>query len=263
MRSAPHITVAPNGARLQKADHPAVPLTPQELAQTARLCHDAGARRIHLHVRDASGAHSLDVGLYRAAISAVKRAVPALEIQVTTEAAGRYQVAEQWALLRGLKPQSASIAVREIARAPTPELGAMIYKTALGLNIQVQHILYDETCLDRLIAWRLRGDVGQSQNDVLLVLGQYAPPRAARPGELAAFVARARLAGLQTTVCAFGPQEQACLVEAAHLGCALRVGFENNITAPDGAIWADNARAVASLRAACAAQDLRDKVCAP
>lgn len=52
------------------------------------------------------------------------------------------------------------------------------------------------------------------------------------------------------TVCAFGPQEQACLRAAAALGCDLRVGFENTVTAPDEAMWSSTAEAVASLKAA-------------
>lgn len=45
------IAVAPNGGRRTKADHPAIPLTPEELALTARDCLDAGAAMIHVHVR--------------------------------------------------------------------------------------------------------------------------------------------------------------------------------------------------------------------
>ena len=83
---------APNGARKTKADHPALPITPKELAATASDCLDAGASMIHLHVRDAQGRHSLDAELYRTAMSAIRRAVgDQLVIQVTSEAAGVYQ----------------------------------------------------------------------------------------------------------------------------------------------------------------------------
>ena len=50
------LTVAPNGAYKQHSDHPAVPLTPQALADTARRCLDAGAAMLHLHIRDAEAA---------------------------------------------------------------------------------------------------------------------------------------------------------------------------------------------------------------
>ena len=60
------IAVAPNGGRKTKADHPALPLTPAELAATAAECLEAGAAMIHVHVRDANGRHLLDADAYRA-----------------------------------------------------------------------------------------------------------------------------------------------------------------------------------------------------
>lgn len=252
MTSVPHITVAPNGARMQKSDHADLPMTDRELAETARKCQAAGARCIHLHVRDSDGVHSLDPGLYRTAISAVSRAAPGMDIQVTTEAAGRYDVAEQLHLLRDLRPTAASISVREIARMP--ELAPQIYSTALAQKTRVQHIVYGPGCIAQLVQWQAMGLVPANMNDAILVLGQYSPPRSGRPDDLGDVLNRARDAELRVTVCAFGPQEQACLVAAAKLGCDLRVGFENNIRAPDGSIWADNAAAVASLRSACAEQ---------
>lgn len=248
MKTSPRITVAPNGARLQKADHAAVPMTAQELAEVARACQIAGANAIHLHVRELDGTHSLDPDLYRAAIDAVSKAAVGMAIQVTTEAGGRYEVSEQLHLLRDLKPAAASIAVREIARAP--ELAAEIYATAHQHGIEVQHILYGTSCFDQLADWMATDIVPSTMRDAILVLGQYTPPRAGNPAELPALLEYARDAGLRMTVCAFGPNEQACLLAAAALGSDLRVGFENNRSAPDGSIWGDNAQAVASLRAA-------------
>ena len=147
MTRLPRITVAPNGARLQKADHAALPMSTRELAQTARACHAAGADAVHLHVRDAQGRHSLDPDQYRTAIAAVSQAAPGMGIQITTEAAGRYDVAEQLHLLQTLKPAAASIAIREMARAPglVPE----IYATASTCQTHVQHILYGPDCLEQ------------------------------------------------------------------------------------------------------------------
>ena len=48
------VTVAPNGAYKQPADHSAVPITPATLATTAKACLDAGAAMLHMHIRDAT-----------------------------------------------------------------------------------------------------------------------------------------------------------------------------------------------------------------
>ena len=99
------IMVAPTGARRSKADHPALPVTLDETVATARACHTAGASAFHLHVRDDTGAHSLDVYRYRDALAALREAVPTMRVQVTTEAAGRFSVAEQYACLTRLEPR--------------------------------------------------------------------------------------------------------------------------------------------------------------
>ena len=52
------ITVAPNGARKLKQDHPALPISPLELGATAASSLDAGAAMLHLHVRDKALQHS-------------------------------------------------------------------------------------------------------------------------------------------------------------------------------------------------------------
>ena len=41
------IAVAPNGARKTKDNHPNIPLTPTEIAQTAQDCLSAGASMMH------------------------------------------------------------------------------------------------------------------------------------------------------------------------------------------------------------------------
>ncbi|MDX1380592.1 MAG: 3-keto-5-aminohexanoate cleavage protein, partial [Xanthomonadales bacterium] len=107
------VICAPNGARMGRDRHPAVPLTPAELAEAARALVDAGVSVLHLHVRDAHGRHSLAVADYRAALTAIRAAVgKALVLQVTTEAAGRYSRAEQMALVSALRPEAVSLALR-------------------------------------------------------------------------------------------------------------------------------------------------------
>jgi uncharacterized protein (DUF849 family) len=77
------ITVAPTGAEAAKSDVPALPCTPDELVATAKACQAAGAAVIHLHIRDAAAAPTLDVGLVTAAVAAVREATD-LVVQVSS-----------------------------------------------------------------------------------------------------------------------------------------------------------------------------------
>ncbi|MCV2889526.1 BKACE family enzyme [Ruegeria aquimaris] len=241
----PLIMVAPNGARRGKEDHVRLPLDLVEIVAEARLCHAAGADALHLHIRDTSGMHSLDAGLYREALTELARSVPGIAVQITTEAAGIYSPTEQYACLDALRPAWASVSLREIAR--DPDLAPRLYALAADQGIRLQHIAYDRGDLDLLAQSRATGIIRAEQDEVICVLGAYAPPRAGRPEELAALAPA--LDGLRLGLCAFGPQEQACLLAGARAGAeVLRVGFENNLLSPDGTPWPDNSAAVASLR---------------
>ncbi|OIQ39440.1 MAG: 3-keto-5-aminohexanoate cleavage protein [Roseobacter sp. MedPE-SW] len=239
------ITVAPNGARRQKSDHPKLPITPLELAQTASACQAAGAKVLHLHVRDEAGVHSLDARRYREAMAAVRAAAPGMEIQITTESAGIYPPSAQLACLQALRPQAASIAVREMAQDPA--VAARGYALCAENGTEVQHILYGPSCIAQLVAWYAEGVVPVQMRGVIFVLGKYAPATPAQPQELAPFVTAARAMDLNWSLCAFGRDERACLLAAIKAGGNARVGFENNLETPEGALLEDNAAAVAAL----------------
>lgn len=241
----PFIMVAPNGARRNKADHPTLPVTIAETVICATACHAAGADGLHLHVRGAAGEHSLDAGLYREALAELTANLPNLRVQITTEAAGRYDVPAQLDCLRAVRPGWASIAVREIAR--DADLAPRLYADCADQGTEVQHILYDTTDAMLLADWQARGIVRPGQEAVVFVLGRYARGQVSAPDDLAPF--RAALPNAADwMVCAFGPGEHACLAHAVRQGGALRVGFENSLTRADGTPYADNAASVAELR---------------
>ena len=137
----PYVLVAPNGARRGHGDHPALPVTTEEIIATASACQLAGADGIHLHVRDDNGRHTLDPGRYLETITAIKETAPGLDIQITTEAADVYDVPTQLACLESVRPDWTSIAIGEIARAP--ELASAVYGLCAEQGTRVQHILYN------------------------------------------------------------------------------------------------------------------------
>ena len=240
------IAVAPNGARKTHQDHPALPMTADELARDAKACLDAGAAMLHLHVRDGDGAHSLDAELYRAAIQAVRKAVgDELVIQVTTEAVGRYTPDEQIALVRDLRPEAASVALKELT-ADGEDKATDFYRWAFDEGIALQHILYTPQEVARL-AYLVRGGVMPEGNlSVLYVLGRYGDGQS-QPNDLLPFLEAAdqhQLNPMLWSVCAFGAGEGAVALTALSLGGHVRVGFENNMFLNDNTLSPDNAALV-------------------
>lgn len=76
----PLLEVALNGAR----DHPAVPRTPEELAEAARASVAEGARVLHLHPHGADGRETLEAAPCAAALEAVRAACPGVPISLST-----------------------------------------------------------------------------------------------------------------------------------------------------------------------------------
>jgi 3-keto-5-aminohexanoate cleavage enzyme len=72
MTSGTLITVAPTGAESSKAEVPALPVTLGELVSTAVGCAAEGASVIHVHIRDAAHEPTLDLGLLRETVAALR-----------------------------------------------------------------------------------------------------------------------------------------------------------------------------------------------
>ena len=77
------ITVAPTGAESAKADVPALPVTLDELVQTAKECEAAGAAVIHVHIRDDDARPTLDPSRLRDTVTALREST-GLIVQLST-----------------------------------------------------------------------------------------------------------------------------------------------------------------------------------
>ena len=253
------IAVAPNGARKTRADHPALPVTPAELAAAAKRCLDAGAAMLHLHVRRADGSHSLEAADYRPAVAAVRAAVgDALVLQLTTEAVGVYAPPQQMAVIRELQPEAASLALRELVPDAAHEAAAADFFGWLWRQrVAAQYILYSAEDVARYCELRRRGIIPAGRHWVLFVLGRYAQGQRSAPADLLPFLqawqqGAALTQAVPWAMCAFGAREADCAMAAALMGGHARIGFENNMLLPDGRSARDNAELVTTFAGAAA-----------
>ena len=264
------LAVAPNGGRKTKADHPALPLSADELARTAAECLERGASMIHLHVRDAEGRHCLDPEAYRATIASICQEVgDRLVLQITSESLGQYSPAEQRAAVLKTNPEAVSLALRELAPEAPDERDFCVFLGKLKqMRVWPQIILYTPAEAERLGMMVKQGLIPFDKLSVLYVLGRYSLTRTALPRDLLPFLAPDMPRFYPWSVCAFGRRETACVTAAALLGGHARVGFENNVALPDGTRAGSNAELVgAAARALEAvglgpqtAEGLRDEI---
>lgn len=238
------IAVAPNGARKTKDDLATIPLTAEELAKEAKLCQEAGAAMIHLHVRDRLGRHSLSVEIYQDAIRQIREATEdKIFIQVTSEAVGKYTAEEQFEMIHGLKPDAVSMAIREIRKFDEIE----IYENFDFMrrhNIYPQIILYNDHDVTTYTQWLEDGVLPGNAYPVLYVIGK---SQAKGMFSHDFSIEKNGVVSSSWMVCGFGEFEYKVATKAVDLGGSVRLGFENNHLLEDGSEAENNAAIITQI----------------
>ena len=214
---------------------------------------------IHVHVRDRDGGHLLDADAYREATKAIRDAVgERLVIQITSEAVGRYQPAEQMAVVRATRPEAVSLALRELVPDAAHETVFADFLSWLKRErIAPQIILYTPEEASALAAMQQRGLCPSTTSRCSMCSAATRRNRFRGRPTCLPFLAHGRPRFAHWMVCAFGREETACVAAGALLGGHARVGFENNFVLPGGVTATDNAALVAAVAAALEACGLK------
>jgi uncharacterized protein (DUF849 family) len=230
------LKVCLNGARA-RAEHPALPLTPVELAHVAQASVAAGAGAIHMHPRNASGAQSLAADEIGAAVVAVRAACPGVPLGVSTlfgilpDPARRVAAVRGWTIL----PDFASV---NFGEPGTTELCAALH--ALGVKIEAG--LDTPAAAEAYVHARMVGKC-------LRVLLEPGEQNAADALATAAAIEAILDAAEDTTPRLLHGEDAAAwqlLAAAAARGYDSRIGLEDVLTLPDGSAAHDNAALVAA-----------------
>jgi len=246
----PKLMVAPNGARPMKKDHPAVPITIFETAETAKACFDAGADGIHFHMRDQKGQHILDSGLCKEALSELQKKVPRMHLQVTTEAVGRYSPDAMRKLAYDVVPPGISIGIREMIPSRVPSVEDInLYKSLTEAGTKIQHICYEPKDIDLLSELLSLANISSDGTWCMFVIGHYSGI-VSNPENIPPFLDKLKKHNINAdwAVCAFAKEELSCLKMSINLGGKIRVGFENSILMPDGKIAPNNESKVQAVK---------------
>jgi uncharacterized protein (DUF849 family) len=228
-----------NGRR-HPAEHPAVPVTPDQLAAAAAAAVAAGAEAIHVHPRDADGRESLRATDVGAAVAAVRAACPDTPVGVTTGlwAAGdewtRRDQVMSWADLDArARPDFASVNVSE---AGWQELTIILADAGIAAEAGVSSAADAEATASF-----------EPSADWLRILVEVTAATSAttttRADEILDILYAARLAA---PVLLHGEGEGCwpLIAHAGRLGLATRIGLEDVLIGPDGRDVPDNAELV-------------------
>lgn len=225
-----------NGVRLP-GQHPALPVSPDELAAAAAAAVAAGAESVHLHPKLDDGTDSLDPEVVAAAIEAVRTAVPGIPIGTTTgawasaSAPARAAQVAAWPVM----PDFASVNWHEDGAA---ELAALL----IGRGVGVEAGVWTERSARDFVATSLA-------RQCLRALGEPMEPDPAAAIATGHAIAAA-VNGLSVPLLLHGMDGAAwpVLTAAARHGFDVRIGLEDVLALPDGSAARDNAELVAAAR---------------
>lgn len=137
------ITAALTGSLPTKAQTAYVPITPEEIAQDAKACYQAGAAVVHIHARDANGNNTHDFEVFTAINARIKEVCPEVIVQIST--GGRAGLGyESRSKGLGLNPESASLTTGSV-NFPTS-----IYENSPELVYKLAKDMHDRNILPEL-----------------------------------------------------------------------------------------------------------------
>ena len=238
------ITAALTGNVPTREMTPHVPLTPAEIAADVRRCAEAGASLVHVHARDADGRPTLDMTVFKETVGRIKREAPEVIIQLSTGArAGRDWEARANPVR--LLPEMASFTTG------SNNLPGIVYENAPDFLLFLAGVFQDTGVKPEIEVF----EAGMINNAMFLVKkGLLTMPLhfdfvlgapGAMPGTVRnlVFLADTLPPGATWTVAGIGPAEIPLATAAIAMGGHVRVGIEDNLRLPDGAL-ATNAQLV-------------------
>jgi 3-keto-5-aminohexanoate cleavage enzyme len=244
------ITVAPVGAEVTRADNPALPHTPAEIAADATACGEAGATVVHLHVREPDGAPSARPELFGETIERI-RAASELVTMVSTGGAVWMSMDERMAGLEAgpdlAGVETGSLNFGEEPFVTLPEDAREVVRRAGSLGIGLEVECFDVGHVVQAVRMLERGELPAPlrANLVFGVPGGID----ASPHALEAMV-RPLPTGMHWSVTAIGRHQRRLLALGLLLGAGgIRVGFEDGVYLRKGVLAASNAELVADAAA--------------
>jgi 3-keto-5-aminohexanoate cleavage enzyme len=260
------ITVALAGGLTQKGEGkgmtPYLPITPDEMAEEAKRCHDAGASIVHIHARDPKTGQAVpDLNLYREIVEKTRAKSPIL-INITTGGGVDQTLDERLAPIPALQPDMASYTSGSLSYGLySKSQKKFIYDIALGLPYSellrfAKTMLENGTkpeceiyCHSMLNNIRIVEQTGLFNKPIHMqfVMGMPGQVTPSTPKNLMHLLESAKemFAPITWSVCAVGLDQWPIITLGAILGAEnIRTGMEDNIYLEKGVLAKSNAEMV-------------------
>jgi uncharacterized protein (DUF849 family) len=240
-----------NGSRAPE-EHPALPVTPEQLERDARAAVAAGAASLHIHPRDDGGAETFDPVAVAAAVHAIRVAGSRIELSLSTglwiaggDAAARLRAISGWTE----RPDLCSVNVSEPG---WEELIGLLHDRGIDVEAGLWSVEDAEALAGSgLVESWGAGSRGRGRRH-LPVRRVLVEPHDAESGDAVACAAAIDAvldrAAIPTPRLhhGYGPPTYAVIDAARRRGHDVRIGFEDVLTLRDGSPAPDNAALLAA-----------------
>jgi 3-keto-5-aminohexanoate cleavage enzyme len=240
------VTVAPVGAEVTRADNPALPHTPAEIAADVAACAEAGASVCHLHVREEDGSPSSRRELFEETIALIRERTPIITM-VSTGGAVWMSIEERITGLEarpdlaGVETGSMNFGEDPFVTVPGDARRVVERATELGIGLEAE--MFDVGHVVSAVRMVERGELPLPLR-ANLVFGVPGGIDAA-PEALAAML-RPLSPGTHWSITAVGRHQRRMLALAILYGAGgVRVGFEDGVYLRRGVLAAVNGELVA------------------
>jgi uncharacterized protein (DUF849 family) len=231
---APLLQAALNGGRT-RAEHPAIPRTPGEVAAEARASVAAGAGIVHVHAYDAAGRESLAAEPVAALLRAIRAVVPGVPISLTTSATIEPDPQRRFELVAGWTE------LPELVTANQGEPGILeLCEHLIGRGVGIEAGLLELADAHAFVA---AGIAGRCVRAMVEPLDPVPLDAVAHAAAIEHVLADAGIA-LEQVHHGDGVASWDVSARALARGHGMRTGLEDTIFLPDGRLAADNAELV-------------------
>jgi uncharacterized protein (DUF849 family) len=224
-----------NGSR-EPGTHPALPLTPPDLAREAVRAVQAGAGALHVHPRDAAGQQTLAPAVVATVLDALHTACPGIPVGTTTITFAEPDLARRLALVRSwtVRPDFVSVNFFEDG---AEELCATLLE--LGMVVEVAVARVED--VQRLVS------AGMAERCLRVLIEVFAQDAAAMFETADTLIAALDAAGVAIPRLLHGYEASTWPILRAAItrGYDVRIGLEDTYRLPDGGAATDNAQLVA------------------
>jgi len=243
------ISAALTGSWPSKEQNPALPVTEEEIAQSALECWHAGAAIVHLHVRDDAGKVTCDPNRYSKVRDLITAAGSDVIINMSTGGGAGQTTDEERMAPVDLKPEIASF-----------DCGSLNF----GQRVFVNSPQFLDELADRMTRFGVLPEIecfepGHVQNAIRLIDdGKLKPPnwfqfvlgvRGGSPGTVKQLVHLVDMipSGSHWSICGIGRAQLQLGLVAMGMGGHVRTGLEDNLYYHKGELATSNAQLVERL----------------